>query len=165
MKNTHLNTVTPSYNILFETKSCINFTSKIYLHKIASKKDNLKQVKIKWAIFLAKPGVHLKPPILFTTKGQRDLHHRMINRPPPWKDKNISFTKEKRDLRHKRMELPYKRIKEPIKGKKHEYVISIRDVSIQKLKKPIYFGTKSSNCFRTFPPKRRKDTHQIFSKI
>ena len=63
------------------------------------------------------------------------------------------------------MELPYKRIKEPIKEKKHEYVILIRDVSIQKLKKPIYFGTKSSNCFRTFPPKRRKDTHQIFSKI
>ena len=42
--------------------------------------------KIKWAMFLSKPGIHPKPPTLFPTKGERDHHYKRINRPPPQKD-------------------------------------------------------------------------------
>ena len=63
------------------------------------------------------------------------------------------------------MEGPPQKDKRTHQRTKHKYIILITDVSIQKLEKPIYFGTKSSNCFRTFPPKRRKDTQQILNKI
>ena len=41
----------------------------------------------------------------------------------------------------------------------------ITDISIQKSKKPICFGAKSSNCFSAFPIKRRKDKHRFLVKF
>ena len=46
---------------------------------------------------------------------------------------------------------------------KHKYAILITDTSIQKLKKPIYFGNKCSNCFSTlFYSKEEKTDTKFF---